>query len=78
MYSELKRHLAKEVNFYDCKLKLQYERELLKALMCDLNLGTLFISYNSFLDDLQAFSSDANCADELICLCNECNSKSDD
>lgn len=72
MYSELKKHLSNEVVFHDCKSKLQYEKALLKALMRDLQVGTLFVTYNSLHDDLQVFSSSCNCSDELVCFCDEC------
>lgn len=72
MYSELKKHLLNEVDFSDCKYRLQYEKALLKALMRALQVGTLFVTYNSLHDDLQVFSSDNCCSDELVCFCDEC------
>lgn len=77
MYSELRKVLEKEVCTSDCKSKLDYERQLLKALMRDLGIGTLFVSYNNYLGEIQAFSSCANCADELVCLCDECMTNDD-
>ena len=76
MYSRLKKHLEDEAlteeKFADCKYRIDYKKELFKSLMLDLGIGTLFISYNSLLDEIQIFSSDSNCADDLICLCDEC------
>lgn len=56
----------------ECKTLIEDEKALLKALMLELDVGTLFVTYNYFLDEIYVFSGSSNCSDELVCSCDYC------